>query len=292
MVRLRIFFLFISILILSLTLTAQEIVKVNANYRYIAPDNISLEVAKQTALERAKIEAIAEKFGTIISQANSTIIKNEDGKSSIDFLSLGNSEVKGEWLETIGEPIFDISYEKGLLIVKVSAKGKIREIVSAPVDFECNILKNGLNKKYSSTDFNEGDDLYLSFKSPIHGYLTVYLLGENKEVYCLLPYKSQNLSTYEIEANKDYLFFSSRFPNPNESAADIDDYTLTCDGKFERNQIYVIFSSNKFNKALDSDSGTMMPRELSLDAFQLWLTNSRKRDINMKVETTLITIKK
>ena len=113
---------------------AQKIERVHGEYAYHVPDNISLEEGKRTALERAKIQALADAFGTLVSQSNSTIVKNEEGKSSVDFLSIGGSDVKGEWIETLGEPKFDIFYENNALIIKATIDGKAREIlVSQPI---------------------------------------------------------------------------------------------------------------------------------------------------------------
>lgn len=79
-------FLFMIIyLLLASNVYAQRVEKVRAEYIYHAPENISLEEAKQITLERAKIQAIAECFGSIVSQDNSTIIRNIDEKSRIDF---------------------------------------------------------------------------------------------------------------------------------------------------------------------------------------------------------------
>ena len=43
-----------------------KVVTVSGDTIYYAPDNITREVAKQTAISLAKINAIARKFGTII----------------------------------------------------------------------------------------------------------------------------------------------------------------------------------------------------------------------------------
>lgn len=156
-----------------LTISAQKIEKVHGEYTYHVPDNVSLEEGKRTALERVKIQALADAFGTLVSQSNSTIVKNENGKSSVGFLSIGGSNVKGEWIETIGEPKFDIFYESNMLTIKVTIDGKAREIKNAAIDFEAKLLRNGTEEKYESDEFRKGDDLYLYFKSPINGYLAV-----------------------------------------------------------------------------------------------------------------------
>lgn len=75
---------------------AQKIKTVSGEYIYNVPENVDLEKAKQTALDRAKIQLIANEFGTIVSQSNSTSIKNDNGKSEIDFISVGGSEVRGD----------------------------------------------------------------------------------------------------------------------------------------------------------------------------------------------------
>ena len=60
-------FLFMIIyLLLASNVYAQRVEKVRAEYIYHAPENISLEEAKQITLERAKIQAIAECFLKII----------------------------------------------------------------------------------------------------------------------------------------------------------------------------------------------------------------------------------
>ena len=76
--------------------SAQEVRDICGQYTYYAPENVTLEQARRTALQRAKLSALADEFGTRIAQNNVTRVKNENGQSDISFLSLGGSEVKGE----------------------------------------------------------------------------------------------------------------------------------------------------------------------------------------------------
>ena len=128
----RALFIF-SLLLSSLTVFAQKMKTVEGEYTYHAPENVTMEQAKRTALDRAMIQALADEFGTIVSQSNATRVENKNGQTDIDFLSIGGSEVKGEWIETIGEPQYNIRYEGDMLIVSVKVKGKAREIVSAGI---------------------------------------------------------------------------------------------------------------------------------------------------------------
>ena len=288
--RLRYVFILLMLLKL-LSISAQKIEKVHGEYTYHVPDNVSLEEGKRTALERAKIQAIADAFGTLVSQNNSTIVKNENGKSSVDFLSIGGSDVKGEWIETIGEPKFDIFYESNMLTIKVSIDGKAREIKTATIDFEAKLLRNGTEEKYESNEFRYGDDLYLYFKSPINGYLAVYLLDENtQQVFCLLPYKSSGEPAYKIIHDKPYVFFSCQKAEDNPS--EVDEYTMTCEYSMEQNTIYIVFSPNMFTKAFAEDGNAGLPRQLPLKEFQKWLGKCKVKDTNLKETIKLLTIKR
>lgn len=271
---------------------AQKVQKVTATYTYYAPENVTLEEAKRTALDRAKIEAIAEAFGTLVTQSNSTVVSNQNGKSDSQFFSLGGSEVKGEWIETTKEPTYNITYEGNMLVVSVEVSGRIREIVSAGIDFTAKILRNGTEEKFESNEFRSGDDMYLYFKSPVDGYLTVYLLDETtQEVYCLLPYKASGEGAYPIEHDKPYIFFSAKNENVNPNI--VDEYTMTCNRDMELNDIYVIFSPYLFTKANANESEEeILPRQLSYEGFQKWLAKGKTKDKQMISVLKTITIKK
>ena len=283
------FFITACLFLFALPVLAQRTEKVRAEYIYHAPENISLEEAKRIALERAKIQAIADEFGTIVSQSNTTMVSNRNGESSTDFFSLGGSEVKGEWIETIGEPLYDINYEQGMLVVKAIVSGRIREIVSAQIDIKAEVLCNGTDLKFARTDFKNGDDLYLYFQSPIDGYLAVYLLDDvSQMVYCLLPYKSSSEAVTPIEHDKPYIFFSAK--HTGDKAHLVDEYIMTCNSSVERNTIYVVFSPNEFAKANSNNVEELLPQELSFEEFQKWLVKGRNRDKGMIVEIKQIII--
>ena len=192
----------------------------------------------------------------------------------------------------IEEPEYHISYEQNTLIVKVSVCGKAREIVHADIDYTAKLLRNGTELKYESAEYRNGDDLYLYFQSPVDGYLTVYLLDElSQKVYCLLPYQTSGDGAVSIKHDTQYVFFSV-----DKAAGDpslVDEYVMTCNNEKEYNTIYVIFSPNRFVKAISngSDSETL-PRQLSLYEFQKWLGMGRNKDREMRVKRKIIMIEK
>lgn len=268
---------------------AQKTERVTATYTYYAPEHVSIEEARRVALQRAQLQAIADAFGMIVTQSNATRVRNENGKSDVSLLSLGASEVRGEWLRTDGEPEYDIAYEDGMLAVTVRVKGVIREIVNAAVDFQAKVLRNGTEDRFEGEEFRNGDDLYLSFRSPVDGFLTVYLLDAEGTAYCLLPYRNDTGGRVAIEGNRHYVFFSLD-DVPAEERSIVDEYTMTCSRDGELNQIYVIFSPQLFTKAVDYAGEGLQPRELPYEEFQEWLFKCRKQDPEMRVEVKGILI--
>jgi hypothetical protein len=278
----------------SAMLFAQKTFKVCGECTYYAPENVSLEQAKQTALEKAKLNALEEKFGTLVSQNNATVVKNENGQSDVRFMSLGGSEVKGEWIETTTEPVYSVGYEKAMLVVKVSVCGKVREITGAGVDFSAKILCNGVESRYENDQFKNGDDIYLLFQSPVDGYLAVYLVDDALTAFCLLPYSRNASGQVKVKGGKEYVFFSQKHAERSE-AATMEEYTLTTQKSVEQNFLYTIFSPNEFTKANDrnaEEGDVVLPRELTFEDFQKWLVKNKNRDNDMKVKVKVLTIKK
>lgn len=270
----------IFILLFALQLSAQSIKRVHGEYIYHAPENVTLEQARQTALQRAKVQALADEFGTVVTQNNATRVENSGEKSNVDMISLGGSEVKGEWIETIGEPIYDITYEQGMLVVKCTITGKAREIVSDKPIFDAHLLRNGTDLKFESDVFRSGDDLFLSFRSPVDGYLNVYLDDGQGHVAAMLPYRSQGFGATAIEGNKNYTFFSTK-----DGGSEVDEYTMTCNGSMELNQVILVFSENPFTKISSVDGYT------DTKSFLSWLAKLKAHDKKACSQTIAIQVK-
>lgn len=274
---------------------AQSIKTVSGEYTYHAPENVTPEQARLVALQRAQLQAIADEFGTIVSQHNVTQMQTgTEGTCSL-FTSLSGSDVRGEWIETLGEPQYDISFEQGMMVVRCRVRGKAREIVSAKTQFIAKVLRNGVEDRFEDEAFRDGDDLYLSFRSPAEGYVAVYLIDAKGMAFCLLPYRSSTDGRVALKAGKRYVLFSKEDAAPLFSPADVDEYILTCEQAAETNFLYVIYSPHPFTKANDSMAGDAMrqlPNELSFEDFQKWLSKLRIRDKDVQVEKKVLTVTK
>lgn len=273
-------------LMISVAVFSQKTKKVTATYTYYAPENVSLEEAKRTALERAKINAIADAFGTLITQSNSTLVTNKNGQSDNYFFSIGGSEVKGEWIETTKNPSYDVKYENSMFVVSVEVCGIIREISRATIDIRTKILCNGTDEKYESSEFRNGDDMYLLFKSPINGYLLAYMYDEvTDQVVRILPYIKSTSSSVPVERDKEYLFFKK---NSNTDYL-VDEYTMTANQTVEFNTLYIIFSPTNIVRANDfSNDEKDGIRVLKYENFKKWLVGIRKHTSANVTEHTII----
>lgn len=284
----------ISILLLAFTfvLPASAKVKtVETVYLYQIPDDVTNEQAKATALERAKIQCIADEFGTLITQTNSTNININNGEVTSNFTSLGGSELKGEWIETIGEPSFEFITDGGTVALKVHVKGKIRELSRQRIPTKVSIFRNGIDASNESIDFMSGDALYVSFQAAAKGFLAIYLLDAQNNAFCLLPYQGQTSGFFDIKSNHQYILFNKSYAD-DISADIVDELLLDTDLKREQNRILTIFSPNKFYKAIDSKSRDDLPRDLPSKDFEDWLTSIVKKDPDLSISETLITINK
>lgn len=267
---------------------AQKTKKVSAEYTLIAPETTSIEKAKHIAVEKAKVDAIEKAFGSHVSQINVTKIENLNGKSTINFSSSGGSEVKGEWIEFLTEPHYDITYADNMLNVSVSFKGMVREITTQRTAIDATIMRNGVGKQFEDNDFYSGDEMYLSFTSPVQGYLLAYLVdGDN--AYRLLPYRREKTPHVKIETTDPILFFDKKSVAPSKRKL-TDEYVLTASQPLEINTIYIIFSPNYISKAIDTVDGKGTPHSLGASEFHKWLSSARRQDYNLVVKEIPITI--
>lgn len=274
---------------------AQKTKRVSATIVYRAPASVSVVQARLTALERAKIQAIADKFGTVVSQTNITRTQTHNGESSMDFSSLGLSEVKGEWVETIGEPEIVTTFEQDMIVVKCTIEGKAREIKSASVEFEAKILRNGTESRFASEEFKDGDRLYLSFQTPKDGYIAVYLIDAEQKAYCLLPYEADTDGQEFVKHGQEYVFFAPKIELVDgfieKVINEAEGIILGCEDNLEMNQMYIIFSPTPFTKAVDRKDKFGL-RSLPQEMFYKWLGECRNLNPEMSVEVKNIQVTK
>lgn len=289
--RCAILFSLIVALSQSVAAKSSDVRTVAATYTYYAPPSSTIDQAKQTALERAKIQAMADEFGTVVGQTTSTRIVNNGRKSDVNVFTHGVNEVRGQWIETVGEPAYDISYEQGMLIVSVTVKGRAKAIKRSRFDLQARVLRNGTEDRYESDEFRNGDDLFLGFQSPIDGYLLVYLVDHSSdEVYCLLPYGRSKEGSHRIRQDEPYMFFSTESA-PSQERDTVDEYMMTCSGNPpDHNEVLLVFSPHELVKTTAERNNASLPRQLPLYRFEKWLSDIQVEDPDIQIINKPITI--
>lgn len=266
------------------TSAAPKVVDVEGSYTYYIPYNVPRDRAEQIAMERAMIQALASKFGTLVSETTQMDMHSSKSGDNVDFWSSASTLVKGEWIETVGKPEFTPSLDGNDFVVSCKIKGKAREIEGARASLDIHILANSTAPEAETVSFKNGDKLFMQFTSPVDGWLTVYLEGADGKVFRMLPFYAQRNPAHRIEADRKYTFFVS-------TEGDAEQYQLTTDADIERNTLYIVFSPNEYVKPVDRSSEEELAlRELPTADFRRWVTNLRLTDPKLQLVVRPITI--
>ena len=264
----------IILMVFALVCHAQKTVNVSGEYRYVVPDNVSRTDALNIAIERARNEAMAKEFGTVVSQTNTTTTKVIDGKVETGFISMGGTESKGLWIDDTKEPEVKTFYEDDVMVIVAKVWGKAREIKNTETEIDIKILCNGMENER----FKNNDKFSIDFKSASKGYVAIFLRDENLDpIYCMLPYENENGEVRAVKSGTKYNFLSTKdpiYPFREETI-------LVTDKTVEFNTILVVFSKNQFSLPISED-GEYVP-EIPADKFMKWLRKNRINDETMQV---------
>ncbi len=273
----------VAIFMATTAVAASPVKTVKGEYTYYGDKATSPAECKRLALEGARLDALAKEYGTIVTQDVLQADRIDSKGEANKFLSLSSTEVKGEWIADDGEPEFEITLDKDdNLVVRCKVKGKAREISNESTEFDARGLRNGTKPGNASTDFYDGDDLYLYFTAPVDGYVSVFLSLEDGNVYQMLPYLSDTKGEAKVKRNYDYVFFD---PTKAEGTFGTpDQFRIATAGVIEFNKIYVVFSPSYFAKPVMRARNSMeeLP-SMSEDDFSKWLVKSRRNDSKMGV---------
>jgi len=318
--------LFVAIcLIYSLQLAAQtepDVVVVKGEAEVIwEQDNMTKDQAKKKAQEQAEIDALQKQFGIVITKGNSTYVKNNQNGKEVEtnstFNMIGNTYVPGEIIEILDTKFEELKGEKSIkkgrktskvevISIKCTIKAKARPMSNNKVSFETFTLSGNM-KNNKAEAYKSGDSFYLYFRTPVSGYVTVFI-DDSKQTVRVLPYQTM-ASKYEngipVEADKDYIFFSPSHKYFGDDLAEVDEIELAAYSEQDLNVVYVIFSTEPFNKPrlkkdVNDDLLTekekakryTLPSSLDSNEFQNWLIDNLSKRENFQRQVINITIEK
>jgi|GEM_PF-383319 len=289
-------FILITIGIIPIALNAQSLktVSVEGEAQTRIENNETREQAKERAEELAKLDAIQKEFGSYVEQ--NTDIHVEDGK--VNYNILAGTKMKADWIRTThikfsypDQPA-DKTKEK-IIWVKCTIEGEAREIAS-----RANIETFALRcpqKECKASDFDNKQSLYLYFKSPVDGYLSVFL-DEGEITRRLLPYdQMDNQSAVKVKGDTEYIFFEK--PKGTYESVNADELELYTTKPYEYNTLYVVFSEQPFVKpilenSLTTDNNYIIPKNLPSTDFQEWMSNCRAASAAFQDKKLMIRINK
>lgn len=272
--------------ILTIIYSTAKDITATGEYTFYGNKSHSLTVCESYALEGARLNAIESVFGKSISSD----IFQHDLTNDTYFSMFTNTEVNGEWICDIEEPKFTYNIDKnGLYIVTCNIKGKVQEKTNKNnIDIISKLLYTDTAiKSPIDNTFYSGDDLFLYFKTPIDGYLSIFLVGDKHQVFRLFPYTFSKSSNIQVIQDKEYILFSSKHKTP-EHGNKVDELSLIKEIDEEDityNYMYIVFSTNKFVKPNDSQKEYNLPAELSYKDFQKWIRHNMNNDPNMVIKT-------
>lgn len=273
-------------LLCATTVAAQRVANV-AGKGEISVDfnsDITLKEACHTALERAYANAIAEAFGTSVESATNVSVSNVEGKSSSSLWSFSSLSAKGRWLQDTAEPSYTMRYADGMLFITAEVQGKAQENVRAEVDLDWKILHDPKTKR-ENTDFINKERVFVSFKSPVKGYVTIYLADEEGKAYRMLPYKGVD-EPFMVKGGKEYVFFDK------EADPDASYLKVNTNLPLELNTIMVVFSTQPFTHCEEIVPGGNKVPYTDYQDFRQWLTKNITKDNTMVYRTKDIRIRK
>lgn len=260
---------------------AQKPVKVHGTARLSISetDNITPMEARRECINRARVDAIRAEFGELITFSSNILDYQIDGEEMTRFVEETDLSAQAEWVEDTREPKVKMEVQENYIIYTAEVWGLAREIPQAHIDFSWKILRGDKNDTEEQLVFNNKQRIFIQFRSPIAGYVAVYLLDStHKEASCLLPYKHNPRGQHYVQAGKDYLLFD-READPKAIP-----YNLVTTQPLEMDQVVLIFSPNPFTKCNEITGDHRHPNSLSIEDFEAWLKRLRLRDRDMVID--------
>lgn len=262
---------------------------------FVVPETMSIAEARTVAASRARIDALAGKYGTLVASMNT--VGMSDGTVN-RFSMLGTSEVKGVWLKDTREVWQRMELDEATqqLYIRTKVWGKARPLAVAATPIVAETISDDGDTGSTATEFRNGEKFYLHFRSAADGYLAVFLIDASGSVFTCLPYPSQRQNTVPVRKSTDYVFFSKRRPAAVTAESDIRQYFLTAEKDMEQNRLCIVFSPNDFTLALDEKQGVSANGQqvgrYSFDDFNEALFRQRMADGRMQVVFKDIVIRK
>lgn len=276
------------------TLSAQKVDEISGEYTYYGSADESPAACLKKAEEGAVLNALEKKYGSIVTQNMTQNDRISGDKETSEFMMLSSSEVNGQWLGYTENPKKKVEMDnQGNVVATVKVKGRAMRLSNNMVDFEAIVLRNGTDKnKFADTKFKEDDSLYIYFTSAEDGYLSIFLIDEDKNAFCMFPYRSAPTGQAKLKRGYEYILFDSNRPDAGFGTAE--DLVVTTSRSLEYNKIFILYSPTPYSllplvKSVTSN-GYIIPPHTTYEKFTSWLSKLRATDPRLGVKMMNLTI--
>lgn len=264
------------------SVSAKELA-VSATCDFLLPAYMSEAEGREIAVSKARLQALADEFGTILSQETWSEMRTDNSSvSSQSLWQSASSLVKGEWIRDTREPMIKKSLTAdGSTFLTVTVWGMARPVTTLPVDLKTFVSLPGGGIPVER--FRHDSRFTLNFLSPENGYVAVYLADEEGNVSRLLPFSNEEVSSFGVDAMKQYEFFTSQEGVEEQ-------YRFLTNQPKVFNTVFVVFARNEFTRPIDSYDETSNIRVLKKADFFDWVARLRSADRTVQIESLNVEI--
>lgn len=279
--------------ILSTIVYSQKIRVASGMAQFRLEEDMSKDDLKEKLRHHAIINAIEREYGTYVTQES--FVDIDDGGTK--FKIFGKSVIQGEWLKTTNEDFKeefrknkDGRRNKNELWMSLKIQGMVRELTQPDIAFDF-FTTNCRREVCKTAIFESGEPMYVHFKTPVEGFLSIYAI-ENDKALRLLPYQSMPatyINAVPVEADREYVFFSPYGENDYFSDFSnllIDELVMLTEQDMEYLQLYFVFSTEEYQKpglavnVTGDHSGYDIPKSLNASDLNSWLESNRINNVN------------
>lgn len=274
------------------TLFAQKEKEVKASYSMELPKNITMEQLEQRCIEQARLKAIGDAFGLVLSETTVDNSQESNAGFNNSFAVLTKTNVQGEWLRDKTEP--QVNWEPSGKTLKLTANvhGVIREFPKtgkAKIDIH---LSNDSKMSNDITLFKDGQDLFASFQTSSKGNLSVFYVDHSSnEVYRLIPSATNNdLNTVEVLSDKIYQIFQTTSPFPENKSIPSLELGLPAGKDIQMDELVFVYSPKDIRKPSLTYNTDARMYLMNYNDFEQWRTSSVQSNPEAVIKSVAITI--
>lgn len=283
----------------------KDVLKAKGESKFRIESWMSLDAAKEKALEEAIVNAIEEQFPSYVEQESTITVADGDTKFNLK----GKRSVRGEWLKHTKDIKYNfyeelIDKKSGLKEnwIQCNVEGLIREITRSRAFWEAQPL-NCPMIQCRQTIFKNRENFYLYFKASLPGYFSIYY-SDGENVYRLLPYynmPARYMNAVPVKQDKEYIFFSGdkkhNYFKDFESSEIQPLEMITEEDNGEELKLYLIFGTKEYVKPILGEAiyirdDYKLPEYLTQDQFDRWIADLRVNDYDFAVQELYVKIQK